>query len=1221
MRLRPFAPLGLLVLTGYLACTPAPTLEQPAPAALRLTHAHRTAQNGLTSNGLFQNGLFQNGLFQNGLFQNGLFQNGLFQNSLALEALWQRETWEANPAALAVLRDNVYARDALKYVYECAKTPAQSKIIALEGVTLELHGLIGLAPEPAQPGDECDEICQQRWVTACVLARTNAYGLPVDISMRAPDDAPATVKAALHVTDDERAAYPLREGAFYGNLFRQAPRPGDGAVVMAPKFYGCAGPGSNIPQVTKRFCSSQGAGGPIRVPGTCEPRPEFPQSACQGVSGDATTGAMHDCYERVDPNARGEHYPEVITVYLKQPIEVCGNSVCEENERLEKTCSSDCHPDSWATSFPSDLSVGTNRRPWAKTSTLDANDNIVIAGADDSVIDLGAGPLDAGPGGTMRGVLAKYDPSGQILWSERFGPFEQGITPAAVAVAPDGSIMVALDSGELSEQAGSIWLGKFTPEGKPVWVKPFGEDVNEDGNVNAVVDALVVDRNGNPTVAGHFYGVLKFGDTTLANMSDGATFVLNVSSQGTPRWAAGFWRGFINEPRRLAVDPQGNVLISIFSDSLMGQGVWKLAASSGDHLWSTRGRYWGVAADADGNVYATGELEHVYPLDMAYDFPLPANAEPGDFFVVKYATATDTLLHSQVVHASCSDSVSYCAKHFEGRELALDSAGNVVVGVVGGNPGGTIDFGTGPFPTYATDDVFVVAFSPQLAPLWVKQVPMVLDGTERGMYVNSHDHLIMSGTFSGSMQFDDHLLVSHIPEQREVGNTFLASFAVPSFSDETPPVVAEPHLPKPTTLEATSDAGAEVFFMPPTSLDSGHAGVSVSCSPPPNAVFPLGTTVVTCTATDPLGNHASASFPVTVVDQLGPAFLNVPAPITVTPPPGSASAVVTFPLPLALDQIDGSRAVTCTPASGSVFSVGTREVTCSAADAHGHLTEVSFDVTVADVVPPSITHVPAPFTVEASEAGGARPTFELPLAFDLVDENVPITCSPASGSVFPLGPTTVTCSASDAQGNLAQATFVVTVVDTTPPTLSAPEPIAAIATSSQGAVVTYAASATDVASGPLTPTCSLPSGSLFPPGTTTVTCSATDPSGNTATRSFPVTVTFAWSGLLKPLDSDGQAFRVGTKLKVRFRLTEASAGIVDLPATLSAVKASPKPLGALAKTPSPEALTGAMPFRYDPSKGWYEYELATKSMAPGEWDLRLQFGDGVPRSVQIRLWR
>jgi hypothetical protein len=81
----------------------------------------------------------------------------------------------------------------------------------------------------------------------------------------------------------------------------------------------------------------------------------------------------------------------------------------------------------------------------------------------------------------------------------------------------------------------------------------------------------------------------------------------------------------------------------------------------------------------------------------------------------------------------------------------------------------------------------------------------------------------------------------------------------------------------------------------------------------------------------------------------------------------------------------------------------------------------------------------------------------------------------------------------------------VTVVDTTPPTVTCPGNITADSTSPAGAVVTYFAAAADPC-GIASFNCAPASGSTFPLGSTTVTCSATDGADNTAACSFTVTV-------------------------------------------------------------------------------------------------------------------
>lgn len=77
--------------------------------------------------------------------------------------------------------------------------------------------------------------------------------------------------------------------------------------------------------------------------------------------------------------------------------------------------------------------------------------------------------------------------------------------------------------------------------------------------------------------------------------------------------------------------------------------------------------------------------------------------------------------------------------------------------------------------------------------------------------------------------------------------------------------------------------------------------------------------------------------------------------------------------------------------------------------------------------------------------------------------------------------------------------------DTTPPVLMLPSNMTVAATSASGAVVKYTATATDNLPG-VTVACTPASGSAFPLGTTTVTCTATDAAGNTTTGSFTVTV-------------------------------------------------------------------------------------------------------------------
>ena len=177
------------------------------------------------------------------------------------------------------------------------------------------------------------------------------------------------------------------------------------------------------------------------------------------------------------------------------------------------------------------------------------------------------------------------------------------------------------------------------------------------------------------------------------------------------------------------------------------------------------------------------------------------------------------------------------------------------------------------------------------------------------------------------------------------------------------------------------------------------------------------------------------------------AFLLTPRQTADTTPPviaahgdetaeatGPNGAVVTYAAPATSDAVDGSGTAACSPASGSTFAVGTTTVTCTASDAAGNAaTPTTFRVVVRDTTAPVIA-AHGGETAEATGPNGAVVTYAAPATSDAVDGSGTAACSPASGSTFAVGTTTVTCTASDAAGNAATpTTFRVVVTDTTAP--------------------------------------------------------------------------------------------------------------------------------------------------------------------------------------------
>jgi Bacterial surface protein, Ig-like domain/HYR domain len=201
------------------------------------------------------------------------------------------------------------------------------------------------------------------------------------------------------------------------------------------------------------------------------------------------------------------------------------------------------------------------------------------------------------------------------------------------------------------------------------------------------------------------------------------------------------------------------------------------------------------------------------------------------------------------------------------------------------------------------------------------------------------------------------------------------------------------------------------------------SALTVTGSVNPNAV---GAYTLTYTVNDGHGHTATATRTVNVVDTLAPTLtLNGANPLTV-----ECHTTFTDPGATASDACAGNLtgAIVVT-GSVNANTVGVYTLTYTVNDGQGHTTTATRTVQVVDTTPPTIS-CPANVVVDLpsnSTATSLIVNYPAVTATDSCAGSATVTSTPAAGSVFPVGTTTVNATATDAAGNASHCSFTVTV--------------------------------------------------------------------------------------------------------------------------------------------------------------------------------------------------
>jgi gliding motility-associated-like protein len=269
------------------------------------------------------------------------------------------------------------------------------------------------------------------------------------------------------------------------------------------------------------------------------------------------------------------------------------------------------------------------------------------------------------------------------------------------------------------------------------------------------------------------------------------------------------------------------------------------------------------------------------------------------------------------------------------------------------------------------------------------------------------------------------------------GNISIANQSITVIDTTTPTITCPADIV--INSSASLECGANVTWIIPTASDNCDNDIQVASSSPfsPGDFFPLGTTEITYFAIDDAGNLDSCKFNITVNDIDLPIFIDCPADLTITTGI-TCDTVVTWLEPTVLDNCNNNLTLVVSPPLGTSFMVGTTTVTYTATDSSGNISTCSFDITVMDLEAPVISGCSGDLTLNSC---GEPVSWSVPLATDNCDVNPTLVSNPPNGSLFPIGTTPVTYTATDVNGNISTCSFNVIIEDNEAPSVFCPSDV------------------------------------------------------------------------------------------------------------------------------------------------------------------------------------
>lgn len=335
----------------------------------------------------------------------------------------------------------------------------------------------------------------------------------------------------------------------------------------------------------------------------------------------------------------------------------------------------------------------------------DASGNVLVTGYFQGTAGFGGTVLTSGGNNDI--FVAKYDASGNHLWSRQLGTTDLDIGNSIVADNTGEVIVTGYLHGIVPSD---IALAKYNATGTVQWIKVIGSVEGYDEGLSVASDAA-----GNIIMTGSFAGDVDFGGGNLSTSSidDWDAFLVKYNAAGTHLWSSRFGNADLESGFAVKSDPASNVLVTGYFSGTVNFGGADLTSASGDvdvflakydpdgaHVWSRRfggtsfENATSLAVDASSNVFLGGYFSGT----ANFGGPNLQSAGNVDIFFAEYRP-DGSYVSSQCYGGTAADA---------GQSIAVDGAGNRYLT---GYFAGQVNFGGGMLSSSGTPDVFLAKYS------------------------------------------------------------------------------------------------------------------------------------------------------------------------------------------------------------------------------------------------------------------------------------------------------------------------------------------------------------------------------------------------------------------------------------------------------------------------------------------------------------------------------